>query len=97
MPLDPSTKLAKVREAMAKGDWHRAIRLAARFRSLGRQAEPIHRAKDALNNPEMYRQLARDVDTIVAEGIAALKERFSISWDSLKNDGERKKADRRKG
>ena len=86
MALDPSTKLARVREAMSDGDWPLAIKLAAKFQSLGDQEEAIRRAKDALNNPEMYTQLGHDLEAVLQAGIAALKTRFSRSWEAAAAD-----------
>jgi hypothetical protein len=74
------TKLAKIRAAMREGDWDAAFRVAARFQRLGAGAEAIRRAADAGVNPGFYRQLGFDLDEIKHQGIAALKERFSKSW-----------------
>jgi hypothetical protein len=85
MPLAPDSKLAKIRNAMAGGDWDGAIRMAARFPALGEQATDIRRANDAINNPGLYRQLGHDLEEIRQKGISALKTRFSKSWQSVKN------------
>ncbi len=85
MSLDPSTKLARVREAMASGDWELAIRLASKLRSLGKHQQAIDRAKDYLNNPSMYQQLGYDWEEVMAAGVAALKDKFSKSWDAVKD------------
>jgi hypothetical protein len=85
MAFDPNTKTAAVRDAMAKGDWDLAIRLAAKLRTLGEHAAAIRRAKDAINNPGMYGQLGYDLDAVRSEGIAAIKDRFSRSWDAVKD------------
>ena len=65
MPFDPDTKLAKVREAMAKNDWPLAIKHAAKFPSLGEYEVAIRRANDALSNPEFYAQLGYDPEELV--------------------------------
>lgn len=75
------TKLAKIRQAMRDGDWHLALRLAARYRRLGEHKEAIKRAADALNRPSFYEQLGYDLKQLEAEGIAALKARYSKSWE----------------
>ncbi len=85
MPFDPNTKLAKVREAMINKDWELAIRLAAKLRSLGKHGKAIRRAKDALNNPVLYTELGYDVIAVKSDGIAALKDRFSRSWEAVKD------------
>lgn len=79
--MDPSSKLAKVREAMAAEDWDLAIRLAARFRSLGEYSEAIRRGKEILERPDFYRELGSDVDEIKRKAIQALKEKYSKSWE----------------
>jgi hypothetical protein len=79
------TKLADLRLAMQDGDWNRALRLAARFQRLGEQSQPIRRAADAIANPKFYLQLGYDLSEIRAKGIAALKERYNKSWDSVRS------------
>jgi hypothetical protein len=89
------TKLARIREAMRTGDWEVALRLAARFQRLGKQGTAIRRAAAALNNPSFYRQIGRDVDRLKAEGIIALKQRFTKSWSSA--EAGRKSSGRKNG
>ena len=84
------TKLAEIRAAMAANDWDKALQIAARFQRLGPQKVAIQRAADILLRPDFYRQLGYDVDAVRAEGIAALKERFSKSWDDSRAPGSRK-------
>lgn len=86
--FDPKSKLAKVREAMANEDWELAIRLAAKFPSLGEHEAAIHRAKDAASNAHLYAQLGYDLAAIRQQGIEALKERFSRSWDAVERGRE---------
>ena len=85
MEFDSDTKLAEIRSAMACGDWDLAIRLAAKYRSLGRHGEAIRRAKDDLNSPALYEQLGHDREAVRDQGIAALKDRFSLSWKAVKD------------
>jgi hypothetical protein len=89
MPLDSHSKLARVREAMASNDWERAIRLAARFPTLGEHGAAIRRANDAINNPRLYKQLGHDLEEIRMKAIAALKQRFSKSWQNVEDSGKR--------
>lgn len=77
---------------MSEGDWDAALRLAAGFQRLGKHAEAIRRAANARTNKQFYEQLGYDVEEIRAEGIAAIKERFSSSWEQVeqsKPDQER--------
>jgi hypothetical protein len=78
--LREDTKLAKIREAMRDDDWDTALRLASRFQRLGDHATAIRRAADMTVRPEFYRQLGYDVEAVKAAGIAAIKERFNLSW-----------------
>jgi len=90
MAFDPKSKLAKVRQAMATGDWDVAIRIAARFPSLGKHEKAILRGRDALNNPTLYTEMKFDLKTIRNDAIAALKERYSHSWKAASKGKKRK-------
>ena len=95
MSLDPTTKLAKVREAMADDDWELAIRLAAKLRSLGKYQKAIDRASDFLNHPTVYEQMGYDREKTIEEAVAALKEKFSRSWEAVANENKRRKKARK--
>jgi hypothetical protein len=73
------TKLARLKDAAARGDWAQALRIAAKFPELGEHAAAIKRAHEANHSPEFYRQLGRDPEACVAAGIAALCERYRLS------------------
>ena len=79
------TKLARVRKAMRDGDWDTALRLAARFQRLGEHAQAIRRAADAIAHPSIYQQIGLDLEQLKNDGIAALKERFSKSWEEAQD------------
>lgn len=75
---------------MAAGDWDGAIKLAARVTLFGKQAEAIQRGKEAMANPDFYRQLGRDPEKLRLEAIAALKERIAaIDAAANKRESER--------
>ena len=69
-------KIDVLRAAMVAGDWRCALKVAARFPRLGEHKVAIERGWAAIVNPGMYRQMGRDPDTMVADGIAALKARY---------------------
>ena len=69
-------KLVKVLEAVKQGDWDAAIKLAARVTAMGRHAEAICRGKEAIANPDFYRQMGKNPHKLREEAIAALKERL---------------------
>src|SRR4051812_8264399 len=84
MPINPKTKLAKVRDAMREADWESAIKLVAKFPSLGEDKKTIQRARDAINNPELYKQMGFDVETLKNAAIEAIKKRHNRSWEIAK-------------
>jgi hypothetical protein len=84
------TKLAQVRAAMEREDWDTAILLVSKFNRLGEHGEAIRRGREAINNPDFYRQLGNDIGAIRASAIAALKERYSTSWQSLRTHRPKK-------
>jgi len=72
------TKLSMVKEAAARGDWRKAILLAAKFGDLGAERDAILSAREAINRPDFQRQLKRDPDALLAAGVAALKARYKL-------------------
>jgi hypothetical protein len=70
------TKLSKLLAMIDSGDWLAAIKFAAKFPQLGKQADAIIRAKEAINNPDFYHQIKKDPDELIALGIAAIQQRF---------------------
>jgi len=83
MSLRNDSKLAVVRDAMAAEDWHKVIRLVARFSDLGEHEQAIRQAKEAIVNPRMYRELGFDTDQLIRAGIEAIKKKYSSSWRSV--------------
>lgn len=73
---EPRTKLSYVRELMDEERWQEAVRLAARFPSLGQQRAAILDAHTAYTNPRFVVQLGRDVDQTKERGRLALIARF---------------------
>ncbi len=78
------TKLAKIRMAMENENWEDALKIAGTFARLGEQKEKIKRASESFENPSFYKQLGYDLEEIKVNGIIALKERFSNSWNKVK-------------
>lgn len=73
----PPTKLSVLLGFMQAGEWRKALSLAAKFHDLGAHKKQITRAHDALQNPEFYRQIGKDPEALVREGVEALKERYA--------------------
>lgn len=72
------TKLSQLLAMMADENWIDAIKFAAKFPTLGKDASDIVRAKEAINNPDLYRQMKKDPDELIAAGASALHRRFII-------------------
>ena len=62
---------------IANEQWVDAIKFAAKFPTLGKQCSDITRAKEAINNPDFYRQMNKDPDELIKIGIAAIRQRFA--------------------
>jgi len=75
---EPEKKIVTLRRHMARGDWRMALRLAASFGQLGAHKAAIKRAHEAYTNGDFYRQIGKDPDALIAEGIAALKDRYGV-------------------
>jgi uncharacterized protein YcgL (UPF0745 family) len=62
-------QISDIREAMARGDFVGALRIATKLR--GHQPE-IGTAWQAMQRPDFYRQLGKDPEQLIAAGNAAL-------------------------
>lgn len=72
------TKLSKLKAHADMGDWQGALRIAARFPSLGDHRAQIIRAHEAYLRPSFYRQIGKDPEALIAAGIAALRARYRL-------------------
>lgn len=72
------TKLSKLKACAAADDWAGALRIAAKFPRLGDHKPAIVRAHECLVNPAFYRQLGRDPEACVKDGITALRVRYGL-------------------
>jgi hypothetical protein len=70
------SKLQQIQNAIARKDTRAALKIAASFPSLGEHRAAITRGWEACARPEMYRQMGRDPEALIAAGIAALKQRY---------------------
>lgn len=75
----PTTKISKLREAAAAGDWLAALRIASKFPNLGDERNAIQRAWNAAQRPEFYRQLRQDPEALFAAGVAALRAKYKLA------------------
>lgn len=72
------TKLSQLKAAYAAGDYHAALRIAAKFPRLDDAKEVITRAWNCIQSPDIYREMGWDVDATVAAGVEALKTRYGL-------------------
>lgn len=72
------SKLSILKDHAASGDWHAAIKLAAKFPQLGAERNAILDGNMALTRPDFCRQLKKDPDAMVEAAITALQVRYSI-------------------
>jgi hypothetical protein len=74
----PPTKTHKIRAAWAAGDCIGALRIAAKFFDRSEATKSFKRGMDAYNNPDFYRQLGKDPDSLVALAVKLLQKRFRL-------------------
>ena len=70
------TATTKLEALLKQGDFSKALSLAAKFPRLGKHKEQIRLGHEANLHPCFYKQLGKNPDQLVADGIAALKERY---------------------
>ncbi len=71
------TATNKLEALLKEGDFTKALSLAAKFPKLGEHKEQIRLGHEANQHPSFYKQIGKNPDQLVADGIAALKERYS--------------------
>lgn len=71
-------KIDILKEYAASGDWHNALKVAAKFPQLGNEKVAITRAWEAIARPDFMRQIGKDPDALISAGVAALKARYSL-------------------
>lgn len=67
----------EVRTLLESGRFRDAIMRAAKFADLGEHRDRILSAREAYERPAFQRELGRDTDRLIADGIAALRERYA--------------------
>lgn len=75
--MNMETKASQLRKMISDGDWHGALRMAARFPRLGEHKEAIQLGWSALTNRSFYKQIGKNPDVLIEAGIAALKQRYT--------------------
>jgi hypothetical protein len=72
------TKLSQLKARWATGDMLGALRIAARFPKLGSEKDVISRAWEASQRPSFYRQIGRDPERLVEEGLDAMRTKWEL-------------------
>ncbi len=67
---------SEVRSLLDAGRFRDAIKRAAKFADLGEHRDRILSAREAYERPDFQRQLGKSPDTLIADGISALRERY---------------------
>jgi hypothetical protein len=76
--VTPTPKTDRIRAAWAVGDRIGALRIAARFFDRSEATKAFKRGMDAHNNPEFYRQIGKDPDSLLSAALQLLARRFSL-------------------
>lgn len=76
MVRPPARKIDVIRAAMRAGDWEAAICAAAKLPRLGTHKGAILGAREAILRPAFQRQIGKNTNALLADGIAALRARF---------------------
>ncbi len=77
MPSD--SIIPTLKKAWASGDRVGALKIAAKFKTLGPDHDAITMAWQAHRTPDFYRSVGKDPDVIIAAGLAALDKRYDLS------------------
>jgi hypothetical protein len=73
------SKCSKIRQAWARGDRMRALRIAAGFFDRSMDTQIFKRGMDAHNHPDFYSQLRQDPDQITAAALQLLARKFNLT------------------
>lgn len=66
----------EVRALVEAGRFRDAIIRASKFADLGDHRDRILSAREAYQRPDFQKQLGKNPDALIADGIAALRERY---------------------
>lgn len=72
------TKLDKLKELWASGQYRAALKLAASWPRLGTHKEAITRGWAAATNPGLYRGMGKDPGKLYADGLHAVAARYEL-------------------
>ena len=69
------TKLEQAKQAYTVSK-ETALKMVAKFPQLGKEKDAIKLAVDCLNNPAFYRQLGKNVEQCITDGIRAMETKY---------------------
>lgn len=64
----------EVKRLLSEGRDVEAVHVAAKLRGLGEYRDAIQSAAAAIRSPQFYRELGRDPDAMIRDGVRATKE-----------------------
>jgi hypothetical protein len=76
--ISMTSKTSIVKDHVATGDYHHALKIAKTFRiGLTRDEQrAIQYAYECMVHADSYRQLGRDIDETISQGVKVLQEHF---------------------
>ena len=84
-------KIKKLLMHMHVGEWDQAIRIAASLPDLGKERDVIKNAHGAIINPDFYKQIGKNIDEMIQNGIDGIKRKYS-NYVELEADASAKRA-----
>lgn len=72
------TKLDKLKQMWAAGDYRAALKLAASWPELGAHKAPIQQGWAACSNAKIYKQMAKDPEALYRAGLDAVAARYTL-------------------
>lgn len=69
----------QLRAHWAAGDYRKALKLAASWPRLGKHKNAIQQGWAAASNPRIYAEMGKDVDALVAKGLDAIQDRYTLT------------------
>ncbi len=75
------TALQRLRDLWARGQYLKALALAAKWHDLGAAEvrNAIRTGHAAAQNPQLYREMKKDPAELVLDGLAALAKRYNLT------------------
>ena len=72
------TWIDEMKTAWVNGNKPQALKIAARFKSLGKHKDAIILAKECYIHPSFYKSIGKDIDKCLELGYSAIAEHFEL-------------------